>query len=242
MLNNIMNSISVSGDQRTMDEMLKAINSYDDPFEIIDFNTVIPMPESLMIESNCITSRGLQAYKDFIYVYTLAGTRKDADLENIPEESEKVFLKARQDVSSRQWELGKAAYANLNKYGVPTWYEWAVKNRGTSSNACCSSVSERNGDTVEMRFQTAWTAPHPILERLSEMYPSLVFDHAWADKNVRANCGRREYRGGRLSHEYYPNGDDAAGFANKVWRREPDADEAEEAAETEETENPGLKM
>ena len=88
MLNNIMNSISVSGDQRTMDEMLKAINSYDDPFEIIDFNTVIPIPESLMIESNCITSRGLQAYKDFIYVYTLAGTRKDADLENIPEESE----------------------------------------------------------------------------------------------------------------------------------------------------------
>lgn len=59
MLNNIMNSISVSGDQRTMDEMLKAINRYDDPFEIIDFNTVIPIPESLMIESNCITSRGL---------------------------------------------------------------------------------------------------------------------------------------------------------------------------------------
>ena len=74
------------------------------------------------------------------------------------------------------------------------------------------------------------------------MYPSLVFDHAWADKNVRANCGRREYRGGQIADEYYPSGDEAAAFVSKVWRQEPDEDEAEEAAETEETENSELKM
>ena len=53
-------------------------------------------------------------------------------------------------------------------------------------------------------FQTAWSAPHPILQKLSEMYPDITFEHEWADEDLGANCGRKCYRNGECTEEYYP--------------------------------------
>ena len=62
-----------------------------------DFNTILPMPESLNIEVGSRTEKGLKAYKDFVYVYTFAGT-EEKDLLNIPKEKEEIFLRSRQDI------------------------------------------------------------------------------------------------------------------------------------------------
>lgn len=111
-----MNRLRLKGDQNRIDALLKSVKSKD---SILDFNRIIPMPESLNIEAGSRTDNGLKAYKDFVYVYTFAGTEQK-DLLNIPKEKEETFLRARQDIRRDEWELGKTAFQNEQKYGAAT--------------------------------------------------------------------------------------------------------------------------
>ena len=71
-------------------------------------------------------------------------------------------------------------------------------------------------------FQTAWAAPHPILEKLSEMFPAVTFEHQWADEDIGQNCGRRCYSGGEQTEEYAPESEkEAVEFACGVWDYDP---------------------
>ena len=74
---------------------------------------------------------------------------------------------------------------------------------------------------IKIEFQTAWSAPHPILGKLSEMYPEISFEHQWADEDIGMNCGRRTYLGGEMIDEYIPEGIRATDFALKVWDYDP---------------------
>lgn len=80
-----MNRLRLEGDQNRIDELLKSVKGKD---SVLDFNRIIPMPESLNIEAGSRTDNGLKAYKDFVYVYTFAGIEKK-DLLNIPKEKRK---------------------------------------------------------------------------------------------------------------------------------------------------------
>lgn len=111
-----MNRLRLEGDQNRIDELLKSVKGKD---SLLDFNKIIPIPESLNIEAGSRTDNGLKAYKDFVYVYTFAGTEKK-DLLNIPKEKEEIFLRTRQDIRRDEWELGKAAFQNEQKYGAAT--------------------------------------------------------------------------------------------------------------------------
>lgn len=135
MPNHVINNIRISGDPALIRELLESVQADEQSLGSIDFNKIIPMPESLKIECGSNTDKGLKAFTDFTQVYTLAGMREDADIENIPKEAEKAFLRIRSDITPEQWSLGKLAYENQCKYGVPTWYEWSINNWGTKWNA-----------------------------------------------------------------------------------------------------------
>lgn len=74
MPNHITNSITLSGNKEKIAEMMENIKNDEVGVGSIDFNKIIPMPESLNIESGSATERGYKAYKDFMEVYTLFGT------------------------------------------------------------------------------------------------------------------------------------------------------------------------
>ena len=222
MPNHVINKVTITGDEDTIRDLLESIKVDGEGLGSVDFGKIIPMPDSMNIESGSNTDKGLKAYTDFMFIYTLAGTRDDVDLDCIPKKSEEAFLNARPDVTPAQWELGKTAYRNQSKYGTPTWYEWSVNNWGTKWNAYNCIPCEPNGDSAELCFQTAWSAPHPILERLSEQYPALALSHVWADEDIGQNCGRREYSDGCLTEEYYPEGDEATAFACEQWGYDPE--------------------
>ena len=129
MPNHVVNHISLQGDPEKIRSMLEAIKSDELGIGSVDFNKIIPMPKSLNIEAGSRTDRGLQAYRDFIDVYTFARSINDTAkaLENIPVESEEVFLRQRTDIRRDEWELGRTAWHNIREYGAPTWYECYVK-------------------------------------------------------------------------------------------------------------------
>lgn len=204
MPNYVTNIIKYEGDEDAIRRMLESIK--DDRYGIgtIDFNKIILMPESLNIEAGSRTDKGLKAYMDFVEVYTLAGNVNMDKLGDVPAESEEVFLSVRTDIRPDEWELGRTAFQNTMRFDSPTWYEWCIRNWGTKWNAYGYEDGRDYSDSPELRFDTAWSAPHPILVRLAELYPSVRFTHEWADEDIGRNLGRREYVNGFLYDEYVP--------------------------------------
>ena len=105
-------------------------------------------------------------------------------------------------------------------YGKNNWLDWSIANWGTKWNAYHFACDDYESDKIT--FYTANTAPHPILKRISEMYPNITMHHQWADDNVGYNCGERTYKGGQMLDEYYPDyGKRAVEFACKVMGTRP---------------------
>ncbi len=206
-----MNRLRLSGDRNRIDELLKSVKGKD---SILDFNRIIPMPESLNIEAGSRTEKGLKAYKDFVYVYTFAGTEQK-DLLNIPKEKEEVFLRARQDIRRDEWELGKAAFQNEQKYGAATWYDWAREKWGSKWNAYQTERLEDN--TIE--FNTAWSNVKPVIIALSEKFPDIEMRYQWADEDIGSNIGDVTFKGGECIEniDFEPCSKDAYEFAAEMW-------------------------
>lgn len=205
MPNHVTNVLTLRGEPEQIRAMLGAIQYDDLGIGSVDFNKIIPMPESLNIEASSQTSTGLKAYQDFIEVYTLGGTIHQDNLENIPRESEDAFLKQRSDIRPKEWRLGKAAWNNIRLYGSPTWYEWCSQHWGTKWDAYgygVSKVDYQDGDALN--FLTAWSAPHPVMEKLAEMFPNVEIEHEWADEDIGHNCGRYRYQNGVRIEEWFP--------------------------------------
>ncbi len=211
MPNHIMNRLRLEGDQNRIDELLKSVKGKD---SVLDFNKIIPMPESLNIEAGSRTEKGLKAYKDFVYVYTFAGTEQK-DLLNIPKEKEEIFLRARQDIRRDEWELGKAAFQNEQKYGATTWYEWARKNWGTKWSAYNAEIGEDN----TIMFNTAWSRAMPVIQKLAENFPDLKFEYCWADEDLGVNTGMAEFENGEVTFDefYNTHSSDAYELAAELW-------------------------
>ena len=112
---------------------------------------------------------------------------------------------------------GPLGEKEMKQYGKNNWYDWSLGNWGTKWNAYgydkCMDYSQNN----RLWFQTAWSAPHVILQRLSEMYPEIEFKHRWADEDIGRNCGKHNYFGGERTEEYYPESEfDRIRFAAEV--------------------------
>lgn len=229
MPNHVRNHIFFDCGAKRLKEILTSVK-YDNDGEnedygvaTIDFNKIIPMPEALNIEAGSHTERGLNAYRDFIEIYTHGGTLHTDALMHIPSESEQAFLRNRKDIRADEWQLGKTAWLNLLNYGAPTWYEWRNEHWGTKWNSYGYGyeASIASDGKRYLSFETAWSAPCPILRKLSEMYPDVAIIHEWADEDIGHNCGRVKYLAGKVSEEYIPeNQREAYELAAEVWHHD----------------------
>ena len=205
MPNHVTNRVKFTGDIKKIQDILVAIQYDHQGRGSIDFNKIIPMPESLNITAGSVTDKGLKAYKDFVSILLFDGANKGMDLLNIPEEKEAIFLQHRTDIDKEEWDAGRQAFRNIQQYGFPTWYEWSINNWGTKWNAYdCLIFDDDEHDYDEICFNTAWSAPHPILSKIAQMYPDIEVEHEWADEDFGHNLGRVRYKGEVILEEYIP--------------------------------------
>lgn len=102
-------------------------------------------------------------------------------------------------------------------YGNNNWYDWSVANWGTKWNAYGFDPNTDYSKEKELKFLTAWSAPHPVIAKLLEMFPSVKLEHEWADEDIGMNCGRHVYYDGERIEEYYPESEmDRLEFAASV--------------------------
>ena len=107
-------------------------------------------------------------------------------------------------------------------YGDKNWYDWRRANWGTKWGAYGYEEDFDYSQTDSLWFQTAWSAPHPILQKLTEMFPEIEFKHQWADEDIGYNCGQHRYHGGERTDEFYPESEfDRIRFAAEVLEVDP---------------------
>lgn len=251
MPNWVKNIITIEG---PADDIAKALNLMRDKSVEgdIDFNNVIPMPKRLNIVSGGynrkyvalylksmgrierdrlmdeLGNRSVSFYETYLQKYGDSFTIANGFMD-IPDEKlswmEKTFEKDYASISPTSMEaVGRAYIDNILEYGHDTWYDWRIDNWGTKWNACECKIGD---DYLE--FETAWSAPFPIIEDLSRRFPELIFHHDWADEDLGYNCGRHSYQNGVESPvEECDSNDDAHEFACMLWGYSPDDLEDEE--------------
>lgn len=139
-------------------------------------------------------------------------------------------------------ELGWQAARNILNYGSPSWYNWAITNWGTKWNVA-SDEGEIQPDG-SIYFDTAWSAPMPIINKLADMLANtpgltgtLSINHRWADEDLGNNCGEQVIRIDCDAHtteqdSYLDDGgmgrDEAYELACDIWGWVPEDEEDED--------------
>ena len=200
MPNHVQNRVRLTGEQSRIDELLRTVQNDEEGFGTIDFNKIIPMPKELDIECSSRTEQGFKAYSDFISVYIFDQPDGKIDVFAIPKKAEQAFLKIRKDVDPIAFIQGKKAYQNKIKFGHSSWYDWCIANWGTKWNAYSFGECESN----TLSFCTAWSCAMPVMKKLSEMFPDVHFNYAWADEDFGCNVGEVELQNGETTYENIP--------------------------------------
>ena len=211
MPNYVATEIRVKGDKEKLDQLVEAVSSNDGEYRAFDFNKIVPMPEELNISSCTSGEWGmryiiLKSDKNY-FLLTDEDRNFIKQFENRSEEDIKYSL-----------EYGKKYLHNLSKYGHKTWYDWCSdpSNWNTKWNSCDSECSRIDDNEVMFTFSTAWSFCHPIVKKLSEMFPALTIEAKWSDEDAGSNTGSIEIRNKVYISENYP--DDGSNEAYKLYK------------------------
>lgn len=188
MPNHVTNIISFKGSTKDIEELRDKIQSIDEKEGIqeIDFSKIIPMPDSMKITSGSQVDTGIA-----ILLFTEKG-----DSSRLDKMLDYAWVKAENITNAKQLSQyliknnranlkeARIALDNLEKYGYQDWYSWSVANWGTKWNAY-SAHSTDDG----IKFDTAWSTPFPVIQKLSEMFPNVEITLRFADEDFGHNCG-----------------------------------------------------
>lgn len=251
MPNHVMNRLEFDCPYERLREILEAICYDGNSAEAevtgvgtIDFNKITPMPASLAIESGSRTIDGIN-----LYLTSLNPDAPHFGTEKMkPDEFRALMGKmwawhgfmpanpnlSEEEIASRTQytpaeellQLGKTAVENKLQYGATTWYEWRTRSDTWNTKWNSYYPGDYDGGR-EITFQTAWAPPHPIIQKLSAMYPEVVIRHAWANEDLSADAGEVYYQGGEQTEGYIPDTEAATRtMAAKIW--DYDFDEMED--------------
>ena len=146
MPNYVTNNLEIKADGARLDEILDAIRFEDGPKGSLDFNRLIPMPQSLDMTQGTITRASMEAYISHIhsnqipdcnvplYDYAFQHFKRFFPFSKpaIPSEKEIPDIAERHNMSVDAFlTLGKQYLDNILEHGSPTWYDWRIQNWGT---------------------------------------------------------------------------------------------------------------
>ena len=231
MPNHVMNILTFDCSEEQLKEVLSAI-CYDENAEsadltgpgTIDFNKITPMPPSLDIECGSRTIDSVSLYltslnpdvhhfgeekldhEAFQALLAQVGKRRSY-IDYNPAMSQEQIKKCTQYTDAETLlEMGKTAVNNQRQYGATTWYEWRTRPDTWNTKWNSYYPGDYQGDN-EITFQTAWDAPHPLIAKLSSMYPEVTIKHRWANEDLWQECGSRTYLGGEMIDYDFPDND-----------------------------------
>jgi len=203
MPNWVRNKVSFEGTSDKIKSMLDSIKSVNKNGDVnfIDFDKIIPMPESLKIESGTSTDTGMALVKYLNGDYS--ELKKMLSYQWVTNDGIKTVEELFEDFKKREnfektIEQGKKAIFNLENYGHNDWYSWSVDKWSTKWNA-----SETSYDGGVLEFETAWSTPESVMVKLSDTHPDITFIVEYADEDIGSNCGKYTLKGGDSEYVEY---------------------------------------
>ena len=152
----------------------------DKEYESFDFQTIIPKPAILDV-----TTSGSE---EALGLAALVGDVVSVDFErSFPFLKDEIKLKGvpvHHPEQVRAWlaehrpealEAGRIAARAIAETGYPDWYHWAIANWGTKWDAYDYKQRSSEPDLFTFKFETAWSFPEPIFDKLVELHPELRF-------------------------------------------------------------------
>jgi len=183
MPNHVTNTIKSNPD------VIEAIIRKQEDEYVIDFNLIVPCPNSL-IDTN---ADGSEYYARYI-----------SDPEN--NGREKIMFDSfiqRGGLSSytdTQFENFIKMLRNIREYKQTSWYDWSIKNWGTKWNAYAYLVTDEDITNGEIKFETAWSSPSPVIVELSKNFPDHEIEVKYADEDIGSNYGHYIIKNGVVEH------------------------------------------
>ena len=87
--------------------------------------------------------------------------------------------------------------ANMEKFGVPDWYEWNCKNYGSKWSDYDGVFGQVSDNEINMVFVSAWSPIGEGIRNVSEQFPTLDFVLSY-DEGGMAFCGGYAFRNGEI--------------------------------------------
>ena len=198
MPNHVETELTITGNQKSLNafekkHLIPRHNDTDGDYIEFDFNTIVPMPEEL----KDTRSPAPQTLKDAEQVFCMDGNEED-----------KLRIKEKQIAQFHN----KDQY--IKRFGANNWYDWSIKHWGTKWGAYSANYSKEKG-LIHISYQTAWSPATPVLEKLHEMYPNLVFEQQVLDEGMGFG-GTQTWDKEGYSEVFY-EGTDLMNFCNEYF-------------------------
>lgn len=200
MPNNIQNRLVVTANsnEELKDFLLriKSAEHIEGEEREIDFNQIIPMPMAL---------RGTEASSrtdDAIYYYLVKTNQEEMASSILPHShfyTMDRFVGRNENELNELLEIGKKYVEIFKECGAKDWYDWSKYNWGTKWNAYETCLHELDECSVILSFQTAWCGVPRIIQKLTEMFPTITFDYHYSDEDMGYNCGEGYGEDGEFS-------------------------------------------
>lgn len=97
--------------------------------------------------------------------------------------------------TEKQKEMETKNQANLEKFGVPDWYEWNCKNYGSKWSDYDGMFGSITDTELNLTFMTAWSPIGEGIRNVSKQFPTLDFILSYEEGGM-AFCGGYAIRNG----------------------------------------------
>lgn len=176
MANNVTNILELKGSKENIDFFK---SEFGEKNNNIDFNTIIPMPEELNIESTLHTDFIVGEFKSPI----------DNSLQRIRNWYKGIKEEDKPKIEKEFYQ----GILNYLKYGHQTWYTWRLENWGTKWNAY--NVLFKNN---KIKFDTAWNPVPSVVSAMAKQHPNVKIRYIYADEDTGYNVGLYNFENGSV--------------------------------------------